>query len=77
MDLDVAGVSASAGSPCADSARAPSRVLEAVGCAPDEIDGALCFTLGRWTAPAEIEAALERLPAIIAGRRGHARHASG
>ena len=27
----------------------PSHVLRAIGCAREEVEGSLCFTLGRWT----------------------------
>jgi cysteine desulfurase len=66
LDLDLAGIAASSGSACASATRQPSHVLRAIGCTEDEADGSLAFTLGRWTSPAEIDAVLERLPAIVA-----------
>ncbi len=67
LDLDLAGISASTGSACAALTETPSHVLRAIGCAPDEMDGSLCFTLGRWSAPADVDTALERLPLIVPG----------
>ena len=69
LDLDLAGISASTGSACAALTETPSHVLRAIGCAPDEMDGSLCFTLGRWTAAADVDTALERLPPIVARLR--------
>jgi cysteine desulfurase len=69
LDLDLSGVAASSGSACATLTRTPSHVLRAIGCSPEEGEGALCFTLGRWTTPAEVEAVLERLPPIVSRLR--------
>jgi len=65
-DLDLAGVAASSGSPCARSGGVPSHVLRAIGCNAEEAAGAIAFTLGRWTTPAEIDAILDRLPRVVA-----------
>jgi cysteine desulfurase len=43
----------------------PSHVLRAIGCGRDEVEGSLCFTLGRWTTAAEVDAVVEALPAVI------------
>ena len=69
LDLDLAGISASTGSACAALTETPSHVLRAIGCAPDEVDGSLCFTFGRWSAPADVDTALERLPFIVSRLR--------
>jgi cysteine desulfurase len=69
LDLDLAGVAASSGSACASLTRQPSHVLRAIGCAEDEAEGSLSFTLGRWTSPDEIDAALVRLPRVISRLR--------
>jgi cysteine sulfinate desulfinase/cysteine desulfurase-like protein len=50
----------------------PSPTLRAIGCAPDELDGPLCFTLGRFSTAADVEAVLRQLPRIVARRRAHA-----
>jgi cysteine desulfurase len=65
LDLDLAGVAASTGSACAALSQTPSHVLRAIGCAADEMDGSLCFTLGRWSTAADVDAVLDRLPPII------------
>ncbi len=65
MDLDLSGVAASSGSACASKTLEPSHVLRAIGCDAEEAEGSLCFTLGRWTAAAEIEAVLTLLPPIV------------
>ncbi len=65
LDLDAAGIAASSGSACATVTGEASHVLRAIGCDPREQQGALCFTLGRWTAALDIDAVLEALPAIV------------
>ena len=68
-DLDVAGIAASTGSACASLTQTPSATLRAIGCAPDELDGPLCFTLGRFSTGADVEAVLRQLPPIVARLR--------
>jgi cysteine desulfurase len=65
LELDLRGVAASSGSACNMASGEPSHVLRAIGCARDELEGSLCFTLGRWTTPAEVEAVLEALPVVV------------
>jgi cysteine desulfurase len=69
LDLDLAGTAASTGSACSALTQTPSHVLRAIGCAPEEMDGSLCFTLGRWSSTADVDAVLERLPAIVSRLR--------
>jgi len=69
LDLDLCGVAASSGSACARRTGTPSHVLRAIGCAPEEMEGSLCFTLGRWSTLAEVDAVLDRLPPIVARLR--------
>jgi cysteine desulfurase len=69
LDLDLCGVAASSGSACAQRTGAPSHVLRAIGCSPQEMEGSLCFTMGRWSTIAEVDAVLERLPPIVARLR--------
>lgn len=69
LDLDLSGVAASSGSACAAVTRTPSHVLRAIGGSPEEAEGSLSFTLGRWTTAAEVDAVLERLPPIVARLR--------
>jgi cysteine desulfurase len=69
LDLDLAGVAASSGSACASLTQTTSHVLRAIGCPPEEAEGSLCFTLGRWSIATDVEAVLERLPPIVARLR--------
>jgi cysteine desulfurase len=69
LDLDLAGVTASTGSACASLTQLTSHVLRAIGCTAAEAEGSLCFTLGRWTTASDVEAVLQRLPAIVARLR--------
>jgi cysteine desulfurase len=69
LELDLRGVAASTGSACNLSTGEPSHVLRAIGCTREEAEGSLCFTLGRWTAPAEIDAVLDVLPGVVSRLR--------
>ena len=69
LDLDLASIAASSGSACASLTETPSATLRAIGCSPEEMEGSLCFTLGRWSTAADVEAVLLRLPAIVARLR--------
>lgn len=63
--LDLAGVCASMGSACASGSRDPSHVLAALGFPEDEARGALRLTLGRTTTEADVDQAVEIVPATI------------
>jgi len=65
LELDLRGVAASSGSACNMASGEPSHVLRAIGCARDELEGSLCFTLGRWTTAAEVDAVVEALPGVV------------
>ena len=65
LELDLRGVAASSGSACNLTTGQPSHVLRAIGCSPEEHEGSLCFTLGRWTTPAEIDTVLDVLPGVV------------
>jgi len=69
LDLDVAGIAASTGSTGGTPPRAGSHVLRAIGCTPGEAEGALCFTLGRWSTIGDVDAVLDRLPLIVSRLR--------
>ncbi|HEX9818114.1 MAG TPA: cysteine desulfurase family protein [Methylomirabilota bacterium] len=69
LELDLRGVAASSGSACNLTTGEPSHVLRAIGCARPEYEGSLCFTLGRWTTPAEIDAVLDVLPGVVSRLR--------
>jgi cysteine desulfurase len=64
-ELDVCGVAAASGSAWATPAGEPSPVLLAIGCDRRAAEGALCFSLGRWTTADEIEFALDVVPPAV------------
>lgn len=65
LELDVRGVAASSGSACAALTGQPSHVLRAIGESVDDAEASLCFTLGRWTTDADVETALDFVPAAV------------
>ena len=65
LELDLRGVAASSGSACNLTTGEPSHVLRAIGCAREEFEGSLCFTLGRWTTAAEIDVVLDVVPGVV------------
>lgn len=65
MDLDLRGIAASSGSACNALTDEPSHVLRAIGCDGAAAEGSLCFTVGRWTTAAEVDAVIEVLPAVV------------
>jgi cysteine desulfurase len=71
--LDLAGIAASTGAACTSGTVEPSPVLLALGLPPDRAREAVRFSLGRSTTADEIDAVLERLPAIVARARAHRR----
>ena len=44
-------------------------MLRAIGCTREEMEGSLCFTFGRWSTAAEVEAVVQCLPPIVARLR--------
>jgi cysteine desulfurase len=67
--LDLAGVSASAGSACASGTLEPSHVLVAMAWEGAGPASGVRFSLGTATTPAEIERVLGILPAVVADVR--------
>ena len=67
--LDELGVAASAGSACASGAMEPSHVLLAMGYSPSQALGALRLTLGHTTTEADVDLALQAVPAAVARLR--------
>ena len=63
---DVAVSSASA---CTSAALQPSYVLGALGCDEERIRGSVRFSLGRFTTPEEIDAAVDRVVEAVKARR--------
>ena len=67
--LDLRGLACSTGAACSSGAVEPSHVLTAIGLPAAEARASLRFSLGRNTTPAEIDAALEIIPAAVAQLR--------
>jgi len=63
--LDAAGVYASAGSACASGAVDPSHVLAAMGVTRAQAVGSLRLSLGTGTTEADVDVALEAIPAAV------------
>ena len=67
--LDLEGIAASVGSACTTGSTEVSHVLTAMGYPEDEARGALRLSLGRTTTEAEIDAAVEIVPRVLASMR--------
>ena len=63
--LDLKGLACSTGAACSSGAVEPSHVLTAIGLSPDEARASLRFSLGRHTTAAEIDFALQAVPAAV------------
>jgi cysteine desulfurase len=77
LALDLAGIAAAVGSACTSGSTDTSHVLAAMGYPEEEARGALRLSLGRTTTDADIDAAVELIPAIIARQRGAVGASSG
>jgi cysteine desulfurase len=67
--LDLKGLACSTGAACSSGAVEPSHVLTAIGLPADEARASLRFSLGRHTAAADIDFALQVVPAAVAQLR--------
>ena len=67
--LDLAGISASAGSACTSGTLEPSHVLAAMAAQGSSPAGSVRFSLGTATTPADVERVLAILPAVVADLR--------
>jgi cysteine desulfurase len=76
VKLDLEGVGASVGSACTTGSAEPSHVLRAMGYPDDEARGSLRLSLGRATTEAEVAAAVEVVPRVVADVRDGARRLS-
>jgi cysteine desulfurase len=61
--LDLKGLACSTGAACSSGAVEPSHVLTAIGLPAEDARASLRFSLGRHTTPAEIDFALQVIPA--------------
>jgi cysteine desulfurase len=66
MHLDLAGVAVSSGSACSTGAVEPSHVLSAMGVPRELALGTIRFSFGRDSTPADVDRAVEVLPAVVA-----------
>lgn len=66
INLDLAGICASSGSACMVGSIQASHVLLAMGVIPELAGSTVRFSLGKETTTEEIEATIQRLPAIFA-----------
>jgi cysteine desulfurase len=69
MLLDERGVCCSAGSACTSGSVHPSHVLKAMGCSNERARASLRFSFGRFNTEADVDAALEIVPAVVAKLR--------
>jgi cysteine desulfurase len=67
--LDMKGIACSTGAACSSGALEPSHVLTAIGLTPEEARASIRFSLGRHTTSAEIDYALEAIPAAVSQLR--------
>jgi cysteine desulfurase len=67
--LDLRGLAVSTGAACSSGTVEPSHVLTAIGLSSEEARSCLRFSLGRHTAAADIEFALQVVPAAVAQLR--------
>ncbi|MFX1287143.1 MAG: cysteine desulfurase family protein [Promethearchaeota archaeon] len=65
LDLDSEGIAVSTGSACSSKSLEPSHVLLAIGLKPQDAQGSLRATLGRFTTDDNVEYFLEKLPPIV------------
>ena len=63
--LDLQGVECSTGAACSSGSTEPSHVLTAAGLSRDDARASLRFSLGRPTTAAEIDRAIETIPAVV------------
>ncbi|MGH7536835.1 MAG: aminotransferase class V-fold PLP-dependent enzyme, partial [Gemmatimonadales bacterium] len=65
MHLDLAGVAVSSGSACSTGAVEPSHVLVAMGVPRELALGAIRFSFGHESTPADVERAVEVMPPVV------------
>jgi len=63
--LDQDGICASTGSACTAGSAEPSHVLRAMGVPPDWLQGAVRFSLSRYTTEEEVRTVNQRVPSIV------------
>jgi len=63
--LDQEGICASTGSACTAGSSEPSHVLRAMGVPPDWVQGAVRFSLSRYTTAEEVDFVNQKVPSIV------------
>jgi cysteine desulfurase len=63
--LDQEGICASTGSACTAGSSEPSHVLRAMGVPPDWLQGAVRFSLSRYTTAEEVDFVNRKAPSIV------------
>ncbi len=63
--LDQEGICASTGSACTAGSSEPSHVLRAMGVPPDWVQGAVRFSLSRYTTAQEVDFVNQKVPSIV------------
>ena len=69
MALDLEGVACSTGSACSSGSVEPSHVLQAIGLSCDEARSSIRLSLGRFNTGADVDAALDVIPRVVARLR--------
>jgi cysteine desulfurase len=72
--MDLRGVACSTGAACSSGSLEPSHVLAAIGKTPAQARSSIRFSLGRFTAPEDIDQALEIVPAVAEQLRAVSPH---
>jgi cysteine desulfurase len=62
-------IAVSTGSACSSGSQKPSHVLEAIGAVGEGAGASIRFGLGRWTADADIDFALDRVTTVVRSLR--------
>lgn len=65
LSLRDEGLQVATGSACSSKTLEPSHTLIACGLLHEEAHGSLELTLGRWSAPEDVDAALEAIPKVV------------
>jgi cysteine desulfurase len=65
LNLDMAGVQASAGSACTSGALEPSHVLDAMGLPRQTASAAVRFSMGKDTSESDVDYALDSLETVV------------
>lgn len=63
--LDLQGIACSTGAACSSGSTEPSHVLLAAGLSQDEARSSLRFSVGRFTTPDDLDAALAVIPSVV------------